>query len=188
MRRPQIESWTTDNEARELARLAAGKEVLEVGTYRGFGAVLMAKAGATCVWAVDWHRGDADLGDLDTLCSWWTNIRRHQVEDRVVGLVGRTFDVLPKLAPESFDMAFIDAYHEYEAVRLDIAYTLPLLRAGGVLACHDFSATWPGVVQAVNEFAARWLAAGRLADVQVTDSLAVLTLRGSGEPFPLAAV
>ena len=178
MKRPQIESWTTDAEAAELVRLAAGRRVLEIGTYKGFGAVLMAQAGAT-VWAVDWHRGDGDLGATDTLCGWWTNVRRHQVEDRVIGLVGRAETVLPMLRRHQWDMAFIDGYHEYEAVRRDIALAVPLVRRrGGLLVFHDYCHVWPGVVRAVDEMRAqleRWNAVGW----SVVDSLAVATLRAS---------
>lgn len=174
MKRPAIESWTSDTEARELARLAAGKIVLEVGTYRGFGAVLMAQAGAR-VYAVDWHRGDADLGERDTLCSWWTNIRRAHVEDQVVGLVGRSMDVLPMLRDGMFDLAFIDAYHERVAVLQDIAFTLPLVKPGGVLAFHDYSPIWPGVVQAVSELLSR--RHGPCASSQLVDSLMVVNLK-----------
>lgn len=170
--RPAIDNWTTDREAAELRRLAAGKVVLEVGTYKGFGAILMAQAGAT-VWAADWHRGDADLGPRDTLCAWWTNVRRHHVEDQVVGLVGRASQVLPMLRYASFDLAFIDGDHAYEAVREDIENVLPLLRTGGVLAFHDYSPTWPGVRQAVDELRHRM---GRAYPMRIVGSLAVLEL------------
>lgn len=174
MRRPLIEGWTSDVEAAALAELARDRVVLEVGSYRGFGAVLMALAGARRVWAVDWHRGDADLGPRDTLCSWWTNVRRHQVEDQVVGLVGRSEEVLPLLRPQSFDLAFIDAGHDLEAVRQDIRLTLPLMRSGATLAFHDYCPTWPGVVRAVDE-----LREQRGLSMGLTGSLAVTTLRSS---------
>lgn len=173
--RPAIDSWTSDQEAAELARLAAGKMVLEVGTYKGFGAVLMAQAGAT-VWAVDWHRGDADLGPRDTLCAWWTNVRRHHVEDQVVGLVGRSARVMGGLRHDWFDLAFIDGYHAYEAVRDDIESALPLVRAGGVLVFHDYSTTWPGVRRAVDEFR---FSLGRAYPMRVVGSLAILQLKES---------
>ena len=172
--RPQIEGWTSDAEARALGQLAAGRRVLEVGTYRGFGAVVMAQERAE-VWAVDWHRGDPDLGPRDTLCAWWTNVRRHHVEDQVVGLVGRVEMVLPLLRPASFDMAFIDGYHAYHQVVADIQLVLPLLRVGAALAFHDYSSTWPGVVNAVNEFRQR---AGA-EDWRLVDSLAMMTLPSS---------
>ena len=150
MRRPLIEGWTSDAEAAELARLAAGRRVLEVGTYRGFGAVLMAQAGAREVHAVDWHRG-GDMGPVDTLCAWWTNVRRHHVEDQVVGHVGRTAQVLPLLAGDAFELAFIDADHTYESVRCDTDLVVPLMRSGGLIAWHDYCSAWPGVVRAVDE-------------------------------------
>ncbi|OLE23428.1 MAG: hypothetical protein AUG49_15955 [Catenulispora sp. 13_1_20CM_3_70_7] len=174
MRRPAIDSWTTDVEAAELARRAAGRMVLEVGTFKGFGTVLMAQAGAT-VWAVDWHRGDAVLGATDTLCAWWTNVRRHHVEDQVVGLVGRSETVLPMLRPASFDLAFVDAEHSYEAAAADIQLTLPLVKPGGLLLFHDYSAVWPGVVRAVDELAASGRA--ERASPPTVGSLAALILR-----------
>jgi len=185
--RPLIEGWTSDPEAAELVRLAADRRVLEVGTYKGFGAVLMARVGE--VWSCDWHRGDADLGPRDTLCAWWTNVRRHHVEDQVVGLVGRSSVVLPALRRGFFDMAFIDGYHEYEAVKEDIALALPLVDPErGVLAFHDYDQrVWPGVVRAVDELADQLDRDGRLdlreaeGGLTIVGSLASLklTLRAS---------
>lgn len=51
----------------------------------------------------------------------------------------------------SLDGVFIDAAHEYEAVRADIAAWRPKVRAGGILAGHDYMAGWPGVDRAVAE-------------------------------------
>lgn len=150
MLRPQIENWTSDLEAEELARLAADRRVLEVGSYHGFGTVIMAQAGAE-VWALDWHQGDRDLGDLNTLPKWWRNVRRHELEDRVVGLVGRSERVLPVLKRGYYDLVFVDGYHSYEQARLDLLLSIPLLAPNGVLAVHDYCPTWPSVVRAVDE-------------------------------------
>jgi len=52
---------------------------------------------------------------------------------------------------DSFDLVYIDAIHTYEAVLRDIQGALPLLKAGGTLAGHDYSPTHhPGVVEAAN--------------------------------------
>lgn len=151
MKRPLIDGWTSDQEAQALVEITRGRRVLEVGTYKGFGAVLMAQGGAR-VWAVDWHRGDPDLGQIDTLCSWWTNVRRHHAEDQVVGLVGRSETVLPLLRPHAFEVVFIDGYHALEAVTRDIELSRPLLESGGRWAFHDYDRrVWPGVVRAVDE-------------------------------------
>jgi predicted O-methyltransferase YrrM len=168
-----IENWTSPAEADELARLAAGQKVLEVGCFKGFGTVLMARAGAR-VWALDWHRGDSggdpSLGQQDTLCAWWRNVRRFGVEDQVVGLVGRSEDVLCLLRDGFFDLAFVDADHSYRSVRHDLVQVLPLLRAGGVIVCHDYCEVWPGVVQAVDELVRLWR-----RELRLVGSLAILT-------------
>ncbi len=54
-----------------------------------------------------------------------------------------------------FDFIYIDADHKYSAIKQDIHLWWPLLRAGGMIAGHDYlPAGRCGVVQAVDEFAA----------------------------------
>ena len=53
-----------------------------------------------------------------------------------------------------FDAIYIDAAHQYEEVRLDLHLFWPLVRPGGVFFGDDYSASFPGVCQAVQEFAA----------------------------------
>jgi predicted O-methyltransferase YrrM len=50
-----------------------------------------------------------------------------------------------------YDIAFIDALHDYEHVKQDIELWWPLVRSGGILAGHDFNHKWPGVERAVAE-------------------------------------
>jgi hypothetical protein len=174
VRRPDIEGWTSDVEAAELQRLAAGKTVLEIGAFKGLGTLLMAQAGAT-VWSVDWHRGDSGgdgpLGPRDTLCAWWTNVRRHHVEDQVVGLVGRSRDVLPILKQESFDLVFIDGDHAYESVLSDAILCRELVKPGGTLVFHDYSRDWPEVVRAVDDWLGAWS-----PNMRLVGSLAIVGL------------
>ena len=51
---------------------------------------------------------------------------------------------------QSIDFVFIDAAHDYDNVKADIAAWYPKVRPGGVLAGHDYG--WEGVNRAVNEF------------------------------------
>jgi hypothetical protein len=51
----------------------------------------------------------------------------------------------------TLDAVFIDADHDYESVSRDIDAWRPKVRAGGILAGHDFGPLHPGVVRAVTE-------------------------------------
>ena len=57
--------------------------------------------------------------------------------------------------PDAFlDLIFIDGFHAYDPLKADIAAWLPKLRSPGILAGHDYGLFWPGVCDAVHEFAA----------------------------------
>ena len=51
-----------------------------------------------------------------------------------------------------FDYIYIDADHSYESVKADIETWLPFVKPSGIIAGHDYSAHFTGVVTAVNEF------------------------------------
>jgi hypothetical protein len=57
------------------------------------------------------------------------------------------------VADGTLDFVFIDADHSYEGCRDDIDAWLPKLKDHGLLCGHDYSEKFPGVIQAVNEFA-----------------------------------
>ena len=52
----------------------------------------------------------------------------------------------------SADLIYIDAAHEYEPVKHDIANYWTILKTGGVMVGDDYMSNWPGVMKAVNEF------------------------------------
>ena len=56
--------------------------------------------------------------------------------------------------PNAFlDLIFIDSFHAYDELKADIEAWLPKLRRPGILAGHDYGLFWPGVCDAVHEFA-----------------------------------
>lgn len=54
----------------------------------------------------------------------------------------------------SIDVIYIDGDHTYEQVKKDIHLYHQKLKHDGYLCGHDYSKSWPGVVQAVDAFAA----------------------------------
>jgi predicted O-methyltransferase YrrM len=134
-----IAGWLGREEGEYLAQLAAGKRVLEVGSYCGRSTVCMAQA-AVSLAAVDPFTGDRTEDVRDTLGEFTQNVIRYDVAEKVTTLRGVSADVLPRLRRDGaeFDLVFIDGAHDRASVELDLELSLPLLAEGGVLAFHDY--------------------------------------------------
>jgi len=52
---------------------------------------------------------------------------------------------------KDFDFIFIDAGHIYEEVKQDFQLWYPHLKIGGIIAFHDYTKTFEGVMNFVNE-------------------------------------
>jgi predicted O-methyltransferase YrrM len=77
---------------------------------------------------------------------FWENVGPHK--DRVEML--RTTSLEASCIPTTpFDVAFIDAGHDYANARADIQAWWPLVREGGYLCGHDYQHKFPGVMRAV---------------------------------------
>jgi predicted O-methyltransferase YrrM len=145
---PVISTSVTGGEAAELARLAAGTTVLEIGSAFGYSACVMALAGGS-VTAVDPH---LQMGSYSVMLG---NLAACGVTDRVEMIREPSQAALPWLAAEGaqFGLIFIDGDHQAPAVRHDAQQALRLLAPGGTLAVHDLAETCccPGVAQALGE-------------------------------------
>jgi SAM-dependent methyltransferase len=147
------DGWLTEYEGRELARLAAGKRVLEVGSYCGRSTICLAKDAASVV-AVDPHDGRGTPNPRDTLAEFKANLVRHGVWDKVCPRVGPFAEVAPQLTG-TFDLVFIDGAHDRESVESDIRLARERLAPGGLIAFHDYRRPIdPGVTEAVDELLA----------------------------------
>jgi predicted O-methyltransferase YrrM len=162
---PTIDTSLTADETRELQRLAADADVLEIGSAYGYSAVAMALVGAR-VTAVDPHTW---LGSYDVMVS---NLKAYAIDPRVDILQDLSFAILPLLAESGyrFDLVWIDGDHEAPSVTHDVEWARKLLRPTGTLACHDYDEdTCPGVRQALDA----WKPPAKLIDT--------LAIYGPGE-------
>jgi hypothetical protein len=64
--------------------------------------------------------------------------------------------VAAKTFPDrSLDFVFIDALHDEASVTEDLASWAPKVKVGGLITGHDYCRQFPGVVSAVDRWAAR---------------------------------
>lgn len=169
---PDVDGLITDEEGRALARLAAGRDVLEIGSWKGRSTIWMART-ARSVVAVDTFdgRGTFDVVDIDTFDEFAANLKRYGVDEKVGVLNGESVFWMGQLREtHQFDLIFIDGSHDYESVKADAEAALLVLRDGGLLVFHDYQSTAdPGVTQAVDE-----LLAGGAGLVEKVGQLAVV--------------
>lgn len=158
-----IDGWLHPDEGRKLAELAAGKRVLEIGSYCGLSTVCMART-AEHVTAVDYFDGRDTPAMQDTSQKFIESLERHAVADKVTACHPEQ-----SLPLDEYDMAFIDGAHDAESVRADIEKARSVLIPGGILAFHDYKGIDPGVTEAVDELLSR---GGQM--ISLTHTLAVV--------------
>jgi hypothetical protein len=75
------------------------------------------------------------------------NLDKYIKSGRVVPVASRFTSFSPVIVP---NFIFIDALHDYKNCKADILHALELMKHG-LLAGHDYSESWPGVIEAVDE-------------------------------------
>jgi MMP 1-O-methyltransferase len=181
----------------EAALMAAawcrGLPFVEIGSYCGRSTVWLgaaARAAGTVLFAVDHHRGseenqagwewhdptlvDPVVGQMDTLPFFRRTIFAADLEDVVIGVVGRS-PVVAKhwTMPSAF--VFIDGGHGVEPARADYAGWTPHVAPGGLLAIHDvFPDPADGGRPPYEDIYLPALRSGHFTEVSQTGSLRVL--------------
>ena len=169
----RIQGWLTDAEADQLFKLAKHctpnqRPVgVELGSWKGKSSVMIA-AGLKdkycprlycidpfgCDENPDYQKSYYDplMRDhrLTVEEAFRRNIKRAGADTIVVPLRGYSFELYAKWA-EPFDLLFIDANHEYEAVLRDFLTWSRFLKPEGIIAFHDVSPQWPGPSRVVAE-------------------------------------
>ena len=148
-----VRGWLLPEEGAELARLANGKRVLEIGSYAGLSTICMART-ALHVTCVDYWDGRATGSPCNTLEEFKSNIKRHKVEQKIA--IRYPSDILPY---QQYDMIFVDGSHEEDDVYTDLVYAADMLAPDGIIVAHDYRPVQagslicdPGVLAAVDRF------------------------------------
>ncbi|MFN0010560.1 MAG: class I SAM-dependent methyltransferase [Phycisphaerales bacterium] len=141
-----------------LFRMARGvRTIIEIGSYRGKSAILLAKGSADVggrVWAIDPHLNfdgtDAINYMMNDDAALRSAIAEHGVADRVTPVVATSAEARKSWPGTPVDLLWVDGDHRYEGCLLDLRAWGPLVREGGVVACHDYT-DWEGVRRAWSE-------------------------------------
>ena len=174
----EVHGWNSNHNA--LKRLAvtgvdanAGNIIVDVGVWMGGSVINMATELKNnningCVIAVDTFLGspehwsmtgyfDRANGFPNLYQQFMTNIYNAELTDYVIPLPQTSISaaMILKAAGVVPHVVHVDAAHEYAEVLKDIEAYYDLLPAGGHLIGDDYDSTWPGVIQAANEFAAK---------------------------------
>lgn len=145
-----------------LDRLPKGGIVAEIGVAAGDRSrQILERCRPKKIFLVDPWTDNSKGGSSD--------ISYHRIQDRMryeiaAGVVelrrGHPHDVLQSFPDNTFDLAYIDAAHDYDTVCKDIENCYRIVKPGGIIAGNDY-VRWVspfaryGVVEAVNEFVNR---------------------------------
>ena len=134
---------------RFVRRLPAGARVVEVGSYLGASACVLAQGlsrlpGSELHCVDTWQNDAMSEGPRDTFSTFQANTRRHGQLIRVHR--GRSNE-LAGAFEGLIDFLFLDGDHSYEGCLDDTLSWLPKLRDGGIVAYHDVA--WSEGVQRV---------------------------------------
>ncbi|MBE9225624.1 class I SAM-dependent methyltransferase [Phormidium sp. LEGE 05292] len=155
-----IEGWFSLAQALALQKivkqLPTGSKVVELGSYKGRSSVAIASVlpADSILYCVDHFQGSEEHKqsnfDVSNLLAAFTkNIEQFGVKDKIYTLSMTTTEAAAKFDPESLDLVFVDAAHDYDSVKADLLNWYPKIKPGGFLLCDDYEVGWPGVMRAV---------------------------------------
>ncbi len=131
----------------------------EIGVAEGRNAeVLIAQPAITKLYMIDTWTHLEQLGDGGHPQKWHegnyieAQERTLPYQEKAVFMKGFSRDGIAQIPDDSLILAYVDGDHSYNGCMADLKAIWPKIKAGGVLACHDFLNLFYGVNRAVNEF------------------------------------
>jgi predicted O-methyltransferase YrrM len=164
----RAKGWLEREEAQLLYRLAAAASlrgrVVELGSYCGRSSIVLAAgltgASSGLLVCVDTFRGSAEHqlgrrhfdagmlvnGVVNTYPAFLRNLEQASLLDRVEVMRRSTLDAAAGFSA-SIGLLFVDADHDYEAIRGDLRAWSPRLAQDGWIVLHDIG-EWSGPTRA----------------------------------------
>lgn len=159
-----IDGWLTTKEGSSLYKLARihapVPTIVEVGSFKGRSTAWLSFAvkdrGSGTVYAVDHWQDWGNISGAELYQTFLRNLRALNLLPFVKPIQSDTIAAAMNWPlHQEIGLLFIDAVHEYEAVRRDFEFWSPRVKAGGYIVFHDVD-TWPGPTRLVEELP-RWI-------------------------------
>lgn len=129
---------------------------VEIGSFQGESAEIFLQSNAFaklyCIdsWQNGYDNSDAASNQAEQAESAFD--RRFQGDSRVVKIKGFSYDVANQI-PNNIDFLYIDGNHQPEAVKQDLELYACKIKAGGIIAGHDYEpARYSSLMVVVDEF------------------------------------
>jgi Methyltransferase domain len=133
----------------------------EIGVFEGeFSHFIKTTLQPSRLYLVDLFQGPMISGDKNG-----KNVKRIQLDQAYHALLGKyctapevslfrgRSELFLSLLPDAhLDFIYIDGDHRYEGCRVDLSLAREKVKRGGIIAGHDYTSQFPGVMQAVDEF------------------------------------
>lgn len=145
-----------------LSGRKAKKGIVEIGSFKGLSTALLAlgsqEGNKVKVYAVDPHTG-AEIerqlfnqgNPMWTFPEFQKNMTRAGVDDLVIPMVCTSLEAANKLTGKDIDLVWIDGDHSYSSARLDFLNWAQILCEGGIIAFHDSTNPFFGVMKMQKE-------------------------------------
>jgi len=130
-----------------------GRIIVEVGVWTGRGTMVFSEYFGKVVAVDPWVVGPEIAGEYDMKQVEGIFDARFAGNKNVMKMKLPSLRAAEEFGEETLDAVYVDAIHAYEGVRSDIAAWAPKVRRGGFLCGHDYEKRFPGVKDAVDEFA-----------------------------------
>lgn len=195
----EVRGATPDEVGMALADMAstvpADQEIVELGTFQGRTALIMAWGAAqgsgahvTAIdpWDLEGNVYDPPFTEAESRTWAEYRVRELGYSDRVQLVQAFSQDVAETWSGRPVGLLFVDGDHTKEGARRDIETWAPHLAPGARIAVDDYHhPDWPGVAEAVDELVAE----GFLRPVEVFhDRLAVTSLAAEGDRQTVTAI
>jgi len=121
-----------------------GGRYIEIGSYLGCSALIIALHSTATVWAHDlwtteWSelRGSPPPWVHDYFYTFYSAVKANKLENRIIPIRGKSVYTVGIHDKQSIDLAFVDGDHSYDGCLADLNAILPKMKVGSTILVHD---------------------------------------------------